>query len=293
MQILSVFVMCFTCICCSQDDMFQDMPENKSLGESTRKVFSTNDEFEEFCAKLRTDNVVPIVDEEELSIVELFKKLTQLEALYNESNEYQIGDTIYKLGDSGYTQYQIATASYLSAISLIKDEDRLIKNLASYKKVSESDYEIAPGVLLTYTGKPIIEIQDVATDPKTRINIQYDTKVTVSFWVAHKAGASVSCGFKMKVERESTGKAYSTLVDLSWKGVVLETWLQGNPPRTMETIYVRNSGIVNENASSLSFMVFEKESLNADSWGINLVAGTITAKAKAPNGRDVIAQIER
>mgnify|MGYP007105057992 CR=1 FL=1 len=259
------------------------------LNDPTRKVFATYEDFENYCGQLQNKGAVT-VDDTAQTIVSSFKQLTGLSELFNENNEYQIGDTIYKLGNSGYTQYKIAKSSYSSAIVLINGEKKIIDNLQSYSKVDDVTYEIASGVFLVYSGKPIIEMQDMTSDtPKTRVNSQYDTKVTVSFWVSRNYSA-ITCGYKVSVVKESTGKAFNTNLTLDWHGVYIEIGLPNGRP---ETVALINSGASDSNASTLSFLAYKRESAYANSLNINLVAGTIRGGAKAPNGKFVYATIQR
>lgn len=286
---LLALVICLVCTCCTnEEENFIPSDENQ-LNDPTRKVFATYEDFKDFCDQLQNNGPI-VVDDTEQDIVSSFKQLTGLSELFNKKNEYQIGDTIYKLGDSGYTQYKIATESYQSAIPLINNEKKIIENLQAYNKIDKSTYEISNGILLTYTGKPIIEIEEITSDvPGTRINIQYDTKVTVSFWVAHGTN-KITCGYKVSAVKESTGKAYSTQLVLEWRNVYIEIGLPNGRP---ETIALFNSGASEPNASSLSFTAYKRESLYADDLNINLVAGTIKGGAKAPNGEFVYATLQR
>ena len=287
---LLALIICLVCTCCTnEEENFIPSDENQ-LNDPTRKVFVTYEDFENYCEQLQNNGVV-VIDDIEQTIVSSFKQLTGLNELFNENNEYQIGDTIYKLGNSGYTQYKIAKSSYLSALKLINNEKKLVDNLQSYIKVDDVTYEIASGVFLIYSGQPIIEIQEMGSGfPKTRVNTQYDTKVTVSFWVAHTSSAVITCGYKVSAVKESTGKAFSTNLTLDWRGVYIEIGLPNGRP---ETIALYNSGASNPNASTLSFTAYKRESAYASSLNINLVAGTIKGGAKAPNGKFVYATIQR
>lgn len=287
---LVALMICLVCTCCTnEEENFVSSDENQ-LNDPTRKAFATYEDFESYCEQLQNDGAI-VVDSTEQSIVSSFKLLTGLNELFNEKNEYQIGDTIYKLGNSGYTQYKIAKSSYPSAIVLINNEKKIIDNLQSYNKIDDVTYEIASGVLLIYSGKPIIEIQEMESDtPKTRVNIQHDTKVTVSFWKAHNSSTVITCGYKVSAIKESTGKAFSTNLTLDWSGVYIEIGLPNGRP---ESIALYNSGVSNPNASTLSFTAYKRESAYANSLNINLIAGTIKGGAKAPNGKFVYATIQR
>lgn len=288
---LLAIAICLMCTCCTNEvENFTPSDENQ-LNDPTRKVFATYKDFKDFCEQLQNNGPIAVNDtEEEANIVSSFKQLTGLNELFNEQNEYQIGDTIYKLGNSGYTQYRIATKSYSFAIGLINNEKKIIENLQTYNKVDDTTYEIANGILLTYTGKPIIEIEEITSDvPKTRVNSQYDTKVTVSFWVSHGYN-NITCGYKVSAVKESTGKAYSTQLTLDWRGVFIEI---GLPNKRPETIALYNSAVSDSNASTLSFTAYKRGSAYANSLNINLVAGTIKGGAKAPNGKFVYATIQR
>ena len=257
--------------------------------DPTRKVFATYEDFKIYCEHLQKDGIA-VADEAEQSIVECYKQLTGLSELFNEKNEYQIGDTIYKLGASGYTQYKIAVKSYLSAIELIDREEEIIADLQSFNKLNDTTYEISDGVSLYYTGKPIIELQDISNDaPKTKTNLQYDTEVKVAFWTAHSTNA-ITCGYKVSAKKESTGKAFSTYLTLECKNVRIEL---GLPNGYYENIVLINNEVRKENVSTLSFTAYKRESLYANDMNINLIAGMIRGGAKAPNGRMVYATIER
>ncbi len=289
MNFLLALIVCIACVSClNEEENFVASSENQ-LYDPTRKVFATYEDFKIYCEHLQKDGIA-VADEAEQSIVECYKQLTGLSELFNEKNEYQIGDTIYKLGASGYTQYKIHTKAYRSVISLINDEEKLINNLQAYHKIDKAIYEITDGALLYYSGKPIIELKEITNDaPGTKVNIQHDTKVTVAFWVAHSTNA-ITCGYRVSAERESTGKAYSTRLILEWQGIYIEI---GLPNGRYETIALGSDGIEEDNVSTLSVPDYKRESLYANDMNINLVRGTITGTAKAPNGKFVTATIQR
>lgn len=289
MNFLLALIVCIACVSClNEEGNFVESSENQSY-DPTRKVFATYEDFKTYCEHLQKDGIA-VADEAEQSIVECYKQLTGLSELFNEKNEYQIGDTIYKLGASGYTQYKIAVKSYLSAIELIDREEEIIADLQSFNKLNDTTYEISDGVSLYYTGKPIIELQDISNDaPKTKTNLQYDTEVKVAFWTAHSTNA-ITCGYKVSAKKESTGKAFSTYLTLECKNVRIEL---GLPNGYYENIVLINNEVRKENVSTLSFTAYKRESLYANDMNINLIAGMIRGGAKAPNGRMVYATIER
>lgn len=289
MNFLLALIVCIACVSClNEEENFVASSENQ-LYDPTRKVFATYEEFKTYCEHLQKDGIA-VTDEAEQSIVECYKQLTGLSELFNEKNEYQIGDTIYKLGASGYTQYKIAVTSYLSAIELIDREEEIIADLQSFNKLNDTTYEISDGVSLYYTGKPIIELQDISNDaPKTKTNLQYDTEVKVAFWTAHSTNA-ITCGYKVSAKKQSTGKAFSTLLTLECKNVQIEL---GLPNGYYENIALIKNEIRKEDVSTLSFTAYKRESLYANDMNINLIAGMIKGGAKAPNGRMVYATIER
>lgn len=290
-NLLFMAIICTMCVCCSNDVENIDSTNENLLNDPTRKVFASTEDFQNYCISLQNNDSEEINNTE--TIIDSFKALTKLEKLFNAKNEYQIGDTIYKIGNSGYTHYKIAKNSYLSAITLIENEKEIIHNLQSYNKINDVTYEITSGAFLIYTGRPIIEIKEIATNPQARTNTQYDTKVTVSFWVAHPSGTEITCGFKVSAIKESTGKAFNTNLTLEWKGVYVELGQSGAPSDTFERFYLTNSGVSKANSSSLSFTSFKRGSMYANSLNINLLSGTITGGAKAPNGKFVYATIKR
>lgn len=289
MNFLFALIVCIACVSClNEEENFVASSENQ-LYDPTRKVFATHEDFKTYCEHLQKDGIA-VADEAELSIVECYKQLTGLSELFNGKNEYQIGDTIYKLGVSGYTQYKIAVKSYLSAIELINREEEIIADLQSFNKLNDTTYEISDGVSLYYTGKPIIELQDISNDaPKTKTNLQYDTEVKVAFWTAHSTNA-ITCGYKVSAKKQSTGKAFSTYLTLECENVRIEL---GLPNGYYENIVLINNEVRKENVSTLSFTAYKRESLYANDMNINLIAGMIRGGAKAPNGRMVYATIER
>lgn len=289
MNFLFALIVCIACVSClNEEENFVASSENQ-LYDPTRKVFATHEDFKTYCEHLQKDGIA-VADEAELSIVECYKQLTGLSELFNGKNEYQIGDTIYKLGVSGYTQYKIAVKSYLSAIELINREEEIIADLQSFNKLNDTTYEISDGVSLYYTGKPIIELQDISNDaPKTKTNLQYDTEVKVAFWTAHSTNA-ITCGYKVSAKKQSTSKAFSTYLTLECENVRIEL---GLPNGYYENIVLINNEVRKENVSTLSFTAYKRESLYANDMNINLIAGMIRGGAKAPNGRMVYATIER
>lgn len=122
MNFLLALLVCIACVSCLNEEKdFVVSSENQSY-DPTRKVFATYEDFKSYCEQLQDGNIV-VTNETEQDIVSTYKQLTGLGELFNDKNEYQIGDTIYKLGKSGYTQYKIHTKAYRSVISLINDEE--------------------------------------------------------------------------------------------------------------------------------------------------------------------------
>ncbi len=94
---------------------------------------------------------------ENTSIIDLFKENTAIGSILNKNLEFEVADTIYKFGDSGYTIYAIEKTAYKNIKKYLAQEKSILSNIESYPMVSFGKYQLEKGILLCYTGNPMLE----------------------------------------------------------------------------------------------------------------------------------------
>lgn len=148
-------------LCSCSDDEQDGIKGNDSSIELSRTCFTDVAEYEDFLsanssAILVNPNFTLPEDEKDLSIIETFIKYTTTGAILNRNLEYQIGDTIYKYGKSGYTIYEIAKEKYAEALKYANNDEQTRKDTGKFSKTEEGKYIIEDGISLYYDGNPVI-----------------------------------------------------------------------------------------------------------------------------------------
>ena len=130
---------------------------------------------------------------EKTSIIDIFKENTAIGSILNENLEFEVADTIYKFSKSGYTIYAIEKAAYKNIKKYLAQEKSILNDIESYPKISFGKYQLEKGILLYYTGNPIIEVTRIPVPIPTRVAQDGRTKVQASFWKSRTV-------FKLHVE---------------------------------------------------------------------------------------------
>ena len=156
---------------------------------------------------------------ENTSIIDLFKENTAIGSILNKNLEFEVADTIYKFGDSGYTIYAIEKTAYKNIKKYLAQEKGILSNIESYPMVSFGKYQLEKGILLCYTGNPIIEVTRITTPIPTRVAQDGRTKVQASFWKSRTVLKS-SCGVQVEAwSRENVNTNFTsadTDLELFW-----------------------------------------------------------------------------
>lgn len=251
------------CSCTSEKEPKDLLVEqNELMSEvSTRKIFENHKEFELYfnsakdeCQKIintRSSEFFEDSDDSEIlegkAIVNKFLEYTSMGKIFNSEYEIQIGDTIIKLGNDGYTIYKIYISRYKDAIDFLNWNSSILDKIDKYKKLSDLEYEIESGIILWYSGEPLIkseelfEITDITPEQKQELydllrgtNItESDIKLrsgdplvpyelTVNFWTSY-TGIYKACGpeIKYKELQGSTYKNKSTYLHMFWNDILL------------------------------------------------------------------------
>lgn len=151
-------------------------------------------------------------------IVKQYLKVSPLARIYNEVGEFQIGDTIVKLGKSGYSEYLILESQYSKAIQLINQESDILLKYKSYSTTEEELYVLDEGVYLSYTEEPIFLEQSL----KSTKAIIGNYNVDVRFW-SSSSFVFNGCGIEMSYQEYVNGKFqdYSTDLDMRWNYITI------------------------------------------------------------------------
>jgi len=196
--------------------------QDVSVLDPTRKCFADMKEFDAYLASHSND--APFVTGTsvggtEKSIIDEFITSTVIGSILNKKLEFQIGDTIYKYSKSGYCIFAVKQTEYAKAMSIMSKEKDILKRLNNYSSTEYGKYQIADGIVLYYTGDPIIEVTKKTSVPLTRISVDGRTKVQASFWRS-KTPIRSSCGVKVEAwSRENQYEDFSaadTDLELAW-----------------------------------------------------------------------------
>lgn len=197
--ILSMLLGSFVLCSCSNGE--QDGIKDDSFIELSRVCFADIAEYEEFLsansnAIIVNPNFTLPENENNLSIIETFIKYTTTGSILNKNLEFQVGNTIYKYGKSGYTIYEIEKNKYIAALKYANNDELTSKEISKFNKTGEGKYSIEDGINLYYDGTPIIDVQ-ISKEPLTRVAADGKTKVQAAFWKSRGAIKS-SCGVKVE-----------------------------------------------------------------------------------------------
>jgi len=194
---LFYFIFVISLIFSSCNNESSDLPFSPE--PTTRNVFGNKEEFNSFMDNKNiemgytTSNYSP---DQELTIIESFKEFTSIGSILDKNLEFQIGNIIYKYGESGYTIYLIQDSKYNEALSFVRKEKNIINNITSYKTLPDGGFQIAEGIELFYDGDPIITVER-QNQPLLRVAADGRTKVQTSFWTT-KGPLRSSCGVRVE-----------------------------------------------------------------------------------------------
>lgn len=287
---ITFFAMCVVCCAtvCSCSDEYDNPGYQKqevTPTDNTRIVFTDMDEFNAYLAS--QNNVAsPVSCSPNSNVSDImadFISSTSIGALLNDKLEIQVGDTIYKYSPSGYCIYAIQQTKYAEVCNIVLKENELLKNLRKYKAVEPGKYEISTGVMLYYTGAPVIISVKKQSVPLTRISDDGRTKVQTSFWVSTSPFMS-SCG--VKVEAWSKDNDYDDLgaadtdLELTWDiGYTIPMATLPNPSAGSLT----GHGNIIKQQLNYCYGYFKFE----------MKAGTIIGAAKCWNGKWISATVTK
>ena len=169
----------------------------------SRTHFANNSDLDAFIASFDNSYLITktTLYNEKTSIIDIFKENTAIGSILNENLEFEVADTIYKFSKSGYTIYAIEKAAYKNIKKYLAQEKSILNDIESYPKISFGKYQLEKGILLYYTGNPIIEVTRIPVPIPTRVAQDGRTKVQASFWKSRTVFKS-SCG--VQVEAWST-----------------------------------------------------------------------------------------
>ncbi len=225
--VFMVFFLSIALFSCSNEDSDFNSESNSGL-DATRKIFTSQAEFDNF---LRTYNGSGIIyspstysPDQELSIIEFFKEFTTIGSILNDKLEFQVENTIYKYGESGYTTYFIQLSEYNEGLKQVAKEKNVIGNLDSYEVLPNGNYKIAEGIEVFYDGEPIVTVE-IQRPPLLRIAADGRTKVQTSFW-SSKNPLKSECGVQVEAwSRPNTSvdwESANTNLKLGWEcGIVI------------------------------------------------------------------------
>ena len=152
-----VLFMLFIMASCNKEMEIVEQTNIVENNDPSRKMFSSVEDYKAYFEQVKKDdgNVPQLrstteVDEEE-TIVERFLSTTAMGKIFNSKYEFQVGDTIVKLGMSGYSSYKICSRSYQTALKLIENEQSLFKKIGEYRKIEQNMYEIENNIFLYYS----------------------------------------------------------------------------------------------------------------------------------------------
>ena len=280
-----VLFMLFIMASCNKEMEIVEQTNIVENNDPSRKMFSSVEDYKAYFEQVKKDDGnVPLlrstteVDEEE-TIVERFLSTTAMGKIFNSKYEFQVGDTIVKLGMSGYSSYKICSRSYQAALKLIEDEQSLFKKIGEYRKVEQNMYEIGDGIFLYYSGDPLIETQKVDENVvKLRTTEMYGAKVEVSFWRTSNFFFN-GCGIEMSY-RKLVGRRYKkvkTNLRMTWFNVVI-THIYKND--RYGAILRHRDGEKDDTGYYDKKTFFETVGFNIGGWKYYLMGGVLTGSAE-------------
>lgn len=201
--------------CSNEEDIQQESPV------LLRTHFANDSDLDAFIASFDNNhlNTKTKLCNENTSIIDLFKENTAIGSILNKNLEFEVADTIYKFGAAGYTIYAIEKTAYKNIKKYLDQEKSILDNLESYPAVSFGKYQLEKGIVLCYTGNPIIEVTRIITPIPTRVAQDGRTKVQASFWKSRTVLKS-SCGVQVEAwSRENVNTDFTsadTDLELFW-----------------------------------------------------------------------------
>lgn len=187
----------------------------------SRKHFANDADLDAFIASFDNSyfNTKTTLYDEKASIIDVFKENTAIGSILNKKLEFEVADTIYKFGESGYTIYAIEKNAYKNIQKYLGQEKSILQDIESYPMVSFGKYQLEKGILLYYTGNPIIEVTRITVPIPTRVSQDGRTKVQASYWRSRNLLKS-SCGVQVEAwSRENMNTDFTsadTDLELFW-----------------------------------------------------------------------------
>ncbi len=283
-MILEVFAINFLICSCSSEGMEQDVDVENLLIDSPRKCFADEAELDAFISSFEgcvsKGSASGGTDQ---AVMEAFRENTAIGSILNDNLEFEVGETIYKYGNDGYTMYAIEKAAYNHARRYFGQETKVIDGLPAYSLMGEGIYKLEDGVLLYYTGKPIFEYISSSSFVPTRMSQDGLTRVQAAFWRSRGVLKS-SCGVKVEAwsrnNVEEDFKSFDTDLQLQWD----IRFTMVNAPAAP------SAGSLSGHGSVLKKELY----WSSGYFSYNLVApSTIVGKAKCKNGSWITATVTK
>ena len=290
-------------------DLF--LKQNEIQNEaSTRITFDGYEEFGKYFDAIKNDEQNTVItrsfseiedseNPEGISIVKKFLEYTSMGKIFNSENEFQIGDTIIKLGNDGYSIYKISINKYKDAIPLIKSSREITNNLNQYRKKSDFDYELSEGVVLWYSGEPLIQSFPIETSIDNEIELRnggplVPYQVLPKFWKSHNFFFG-GCGPEITYKELQNGqyKDKNTNLRMNWYTIEIifsDTDLKKFLfPMGLYT-YI-GTGSKSDTGSYDKKTFAEMVGINLGGYKYYLIGGSIIGSAQNSNGSWVSATI--
>ncbi|MCL2313355.1 MAG: hypothetical protein FWC41_12930 [Firmicutes bacterium] len=215
---------------------------------STRLVFKDFEDFGTYFDSVKNDDQFTVTtrssslsndveldidgNSEGKAIIAKFLEYTTMGKIFNSENEFQVGDTIIKLGNDGYTIFKIHKNSYKDANVFVNAKNSVAKRLGEFRKVADIEYELAKGITFYYWGDPLIMSHDFEnTDIQLRAGPLVPYQLNVKFWTSY-AVFYAGCGPEITSYKELQNGSYkdkSTNLRMIWSRIVV-AFLPNPPP---------------------------------------------------------------
>lgn len=281
---------------CEQSDL-NEFTSNTSIistksatGEYKRIAFKDISDFQEFMY-----DTTHLVLNEKISESSYFRnatpllkdylRLSPLTKVYNEQGEFQIGNTIFKLGRTGYAEFLISSSKYMEGIAIVDKETEIIAQLSNYEQNEEGLYVLGDSIYMSYTGVPMLELQNITPATVSNDVRATDYQVDVRFWSSSNFVFN-GCGIEMSYKQMVNGalKDYNTNLEMLWQNVVI---VHKDKSQQVQLGRFINIGSGNKiDTGSYDKKTFdEKGGFNIGKTHYVLYRGsTLTGKAKHSNG---------
>lgn len=218
-------------------------------------------------------------------ILKDYLRLSPLTKVYNEQGEFQIGNTIFKLGRTGYAEFLIPSTKYMEGIKIVDKETEIIAQLSNYEQNEDGLYVLGDSIYMSYTGEPMLELQNISPMALSNDARAVDYQVSVRFW-SSSSFVFNGCGIEMSYKQMINGslKDYNTNLEMLWKNVVI---VHKDKSQQVQLGRFINIGSGNKiDTGSYDKKTFdEKGGFNIGKTHYVLYMGsTLTGKAKHSNG---------